>query len=122
MLFEKKKSISLGQPWNLLPGKMTGQIFIRLLRNGEGGAPFSLHSRWQQRGLWAPESLLFSFYGSNLNQLLCTGEERREGAAFNPSLIASMGFSLFSSRLEMWMEASFVESLEGLVKIHRFYW
>lgn len=53
-----------------LPGKMTGQIFIKLLRNEGGrGSLFPLHSGWQQLGqaVWAPGSLLFGFYGSNLN-------------------------------------------------------
>lgn len=116
MLFENKNP-SLRQLWNLLPGKMTAQIFIMLSRDGGGwGLPFPFPTVAGSRGqaMWAPpESLLFGFYGSSLNQLVCM--ERREGVVFNPSLVASLGsLFLFCPRLEICIEASFVELLEGL--------
>lgn len=79
------------------------------------GAPFPFRAVAGSRGqeVWAPESLLFGFYGSNLNQLVCM--ERREGVVFNPSLVASLGsLFLFCPRLEICIEASFVELFEGL--------
>lgn len=110
VLFENKNQ-SLRQPWNSLPGKMTGQIFIRLLRPGTGrGLSSPSHCGWQQwrQDVWAPGSLLFSFYGSILSQLL--HEERREGTA----LVASTGFSFFCPRLEICTDSNFVESFEPL--------
>lgn len=64
-----------------------------------------------------PSGLLraFCLVSRALTSISCSARERRESAAFNLSWVASVGFSLFSSRLEKWIEASFVESLEGLL-------
>lgn len=58
MLLEKKNQ-SLRQRWSVLPGKMPGQVFCTLLRNGEGRASllFPMVAGGREAREWAPRSL-----------------------------------------------------------------
>lgn len=65
----ESKSMSPRQPWSLFPGRWQAKSSLSYWGMKGWGLPFPSHCGCQQSGgdVWAPGSLLFGFYGSNLN-------------------------------------------------------